>query len=71
MVYLPCCQGSKEGEFSEDCLPNLTVQFILSPSIIVCSLFLSFAHKNRSCVKPLPGNKGGILLIYDYDCECG
>ena len=29
---IPCCPG-KRGELSENCLPNLTVQFILGRSI--------------------------------------
>ena len=30
---VPCCPG-KQGELSENCLPNLTVQFILGRSIL-------------------------------------
>ena len=37
LVYLPCCPVpnclDKQGELSGNCLPNLTVRFILSPSI--------------------------------------
>ena len=36
LMYLPCCPVpnclGKQGELSENCLPNLTVRFILSPS---------------------------------------
>ena len=36
LVYLPCCPVpnclGKQGELSGNCLPNLTVRFILSPS---------------------------------------
>ena len=31
LAYQPCCPG-KQGELSENCLPNLTVQFILGRS---------------------------------------
>ena len=39
LVYLHCCPVpnclGKQGELSENCLPNLTVRFILSPSILI------------------------------------
>ena len=31
-LYLSCCLG-KQGELSENCLPNLTLHFMLSPCI--------------------------------------
>ena len=39
LVYLNCCLVpnclGKQGELSGNCLPNLTVRFILSPSILL------------------------------------
>ena len=47
LVYLPCCPVpnclGKQGELSGNCLPNLTVRFILSPSIILSFQFDNFS----------------------------
>ena len=76
-MYLPCCPVpnclGKQGELSGNCLPNLAVRFILSPSILLrLSAPLSWTILRRRLLPRVHGrgprwSEGRALAIPDAD----
>ena len=67
LVYLPCCPVpnclGKQGELSENCLPNLTVRFILSPSNLLIIL-LNLQNKTKKSAE-------GACVAYRHSSRRG